>query len=49
MITSDLYLGGEWDEQWCAYVKGLTHGGIRIGIFEDTLLDVWQTIGNGDN
>ena len=36
--TSDLYLGGEWADQWCAFVKGLTHGGIRIGIAEDTLL-----------
>ena len=36
--ASDLYLGGEWAEQWSTYVKGLTHGGIRIGTSEDTLL-----------
>ena len=36
--ASDLYLGGDWAEQWSTYVKGLTHGGIRIGISEDTLL-----------
>ena len=37
-IASDLYLGGEWADQWCTFVKGLTHGGIRIGTEEDTLL-----------
>ena len=34
----DLYLGGDWADQWCSYVKGLTHGGIRIGTAEDKLL-----------
>ena len=29
--ASDLELGGEWDEQWIAYIKGLAHDGIRIG------------------
>ena len=29
--ASDLYLGGDWADQWCSYVKGLTNGGIRIG------------------
>ena len=32
------YLGGDWVVQWCLYVKGLTHGGIRIGTAEDKLL-----------
>ena len=36
--ASDLYLGGDWVVQWCSYVKGLTHGGIRIGTAEDKLL-----------
>ena len=31
-------MGGEWVEQWSAYVKGLSHGGIRIGNSEETLL-----------
>ena len=36
--TSDLLLGGEWATQWSSYVKGLSHGGIRIGHTEDRLL-----------
>ena len=36
--ASDLYLSGEWVDQWCSVVEGLTHGGIRIGTGEDTLL-----------
>ena len=31
-------MGGYWAKQWCSYVKGLTHGGIRIGTTEDKLL-----------
>ena len=34
----DLLLGGDWAAQWSSYVKGLTHGGIRIGNDEDKLL-----------
>ena len=34
--ASDLELGGEWDEQWIAYIKGLAHDGIRIGNLEDS-------------
>ena len=33
-----LHLGGIWEEQWIDYVKGLTHGGIRLKEVEDTLL-----------
>ena len=36
--ATDLLLGGDWAAQWCSYVKGLTHGGIRIGNVEDKLL-----------
>ena len=36
--ATDLLLGGDWAAQWCSYVKGLTHGGIRIGNAEDKLL-----------
>ena len=36
--ATDLLLGGDWAAQWSSYVKGLTHGGIRIGHAEDKLL-----------
>ena len=36
--TADLNLGGIWKEQWTEFVKGLTHGGIKIGPIDDTLL-----------
>ena len=36
--ATDLLLGGEWATQWIFYVKGLTHGGIRLGNAEDKLL-----------
>ena len=36
--ATDLILGGDWAAQWCSYVKGLTHGGIRIGNAADKLL-----------
>ena len=36
--ATDLLLGGDWAAQWSSYVKGLTHGGIRIGNDEDKLL-----------
>ena len=35
---NDLDLGGEWAEQWTSFVKGFSHGGIRIGDLEDSLL-----------
>ena len=37
-IVVDLNLGGIWEEQWTDYVKGLTHRGIRLKSFDDTLL-----------
>ena len=40
--TSDLLLGGDWAAQWSSYVKGLTHGGIRIGHAEDKLLWIYD-------
>ena len=36
--ASYLLLGGEWVNQWSSCVKGLSHGGIRIGHSEDKLL-----------
>ena len=34
----DLDFGGSWKEQWTDYVKGLTHGCIRLKEVKDTLL-----------
>ena len=34
----DLDLGGEWVDQWTTFIKGLTHGGIKIRNTEDSLL-----------
>ena len=36
--TSDLNLGGVWSEIWTTYIKGLSHGGIRISNAEDALI-----------
>ena len=36
--TSDLDLGGDWVDQWSDFVKGLSHGGIRIGNQDDSLI-----------
>ena len=36
--ASYLLLGGDWAAQWSSYVKGLTHGGIRIGHTEEKML-----------
>ena len=36
--ATDLLLGGEWAAQWSSYIKGLTHGGIRLGNVEDKIL-----------
>ena len=38
LSAHDLDLGGEWVEQWTSFVKGLSHGGIRIGESKDSLL-----------
>ena len=37
-LASNLDLGGAWAEQWTSFVKGLSHGGIRIGNHDDSLL-----------
>ena len=37
-LASDLNLGGVWADHWTPFVKGLTHGGIKIGNNEDSLL-----------
>ena len=36
--STDLNLGGVWDELWSSFTKGLSHGGIKIGNHEDSLL-----------
>ena len=37
-LASDLDLGGDWADLWTSFVKGLSHGGIKIRNFEDSLL-----------
>ena len=36
--ATDLLLGGERAAQWSSYIKGLTHGGIRLGNVEDKII-----------
>ena len=46
--ATDLNLGGVWAEQWSSFVKGLSHGGIKIGNHEDSLLWIFdKKIWNG--
>ena len=40
--ASYLNLGDDWVLQWSTYVKFLSHGGIRIGNSEDTLLWMFE-------
>ena len=37
-LITDLCLGGVWADQWSSFVNGLSHGGIRLGNHEDSLL-----------
>ena len=41
-LATDILLGGEWAAQWSFYVKGLTHGGIRLGTAEDKILWIYD-------
>ena len=36
--ATDLCLGGVWAEHWSSFVNGLSHGGIRLGDHNDSLL-----------
>ena len=37
-LAAYLDLGGNWDDLWTTFVKGLSHGGIKLRNSEDTLL-----------
>ena len=36
--ATDLCLGGVWVDQWYSFVNGLSHGSIRLGDHEESLL-----------
>ena len=40
----DLDLGGEWVDRWTSFVKGLSHGGIKISEVEDSLLRLYDKV-----
>ena len=44
LTTTDLDLGGSWNDQWIDYVKGLTHGCIRLKEVKDTLLWMYNKV-----
>ena len=44
LSATDLDLGGSWKDQWTDYVKGLTHGCIKLKEVKDTLLWMFNKV-----